>query len=481
MEKKHLDRRLDQMRREGTVFRAGVDVGDDDLTADRLRDRYDAVVLAMGATEARDLPIPGRELGGIHQAMDFLPQANRVALGEEVADQVTATGKNVVIIGGGDTGRGLPRHVDPPGCGLRSRSWRSCPSRPRPGPPASRGRRTRWRSGSPRRTRRRGERGLLGLHQGVPRRRGRQRARAAPGRRRLRGRQVRGGRGLRAGDPGRAGAASRWASPARRSRAWSSSSGSTSTSAATWRAARTTRPRSPGVFVAGDAGRGQSLIVWAIAEGRAAAAAVDAFLTGSTTLPVPDRAHRAPPRRSEPPRRRRDLRTDVSRRSSADRRFRRATGCWNVPNVARVAGVRRAKIVCTLGPADDARERRIRELVYAGMDVARLNMSHGTHEDHARGLPPGAGGLGRQRPRRRHLRRPPGPEDPAGDVRRRPGRAEPRPGVDDHHPRRRRRRTRSAARRTRACPATSARRPDPASTTARSGCGSPGSRTAPTW
>ena len=83
MEKKHLDRRLDQMRREGTVFRAGVEVGADELTADRLRDRYDAVVLAMGSTDARDLPIPGRELGGLHQAMDFLPQANRVSLGED--------------------------------------------------------------------------------------------------------------------------------------------------------------------------------------------------------------------------------------------------------------------------------------------------------------------------------------------------------------------------------------------------------------
>src|SRR6188472_3570669 len=80
MEKKHLDRRLDQMRREGTVFRAGVDVGGE-LTAESLRDRYDAVVLAMGATAARDLPATGREIGGIHQAMEFLPQANRVALG----------------------------------------------------------------------------------------------------------------------------------------------------------------------------------------------------------------------------------------------------------------------------------------------------------------------------------------------------------------------------------------------------------------
>jgi glutamate synthase (NADPH/NADH) small chain len=74
------------------------------MTGDKLRERYDAVVLAMGATQARDLDAPGRELGGIHQAMEFLPQANRVALGEEVEDQITATGKHVVIIGGGDTG-----------------------------------------------------------------------------------------------------------------------------------------------------------------------------------------------------------------------------------------------------------------------------------------------------------------------------------------------------------------------------------------
>ncbi len=79
MEKKVLDRRLDQMRREGTVFRAGVDVGAT-LTGDQLRDRYDTIVLAMGATAARDLPVPGRELGGIHQAMEYLPQSNRASL-----------------------------------------------------------------------------------------------------------------------------------------------------------------------------------------------------------------------------------------------------------------------------------------------------------------------------------------------------------------------------------------------------------------
>ncbi len=81
MEKKHLDRRLDQMRREGTVFRSGVDVGGES-PASSCVDRFDAVVLAMGATVARDLPITGRELGGIHQAMEFLPQSNRASLGE---------------------------------------------------------------------------------------------------------------------------------------------------------------------------------------------------------------------------------------------------------------------------------------------------------------------------------------------------------------------------------------------------------------
>ena len=103
MEKVQVDRRIDQMRREGTVFRTGVQVGDT-LTGSQLRDRYDAVVLAIGSTVRRDLPAPGRELTGIHQAMEFLPQANRAALGEDVPDQILATDKDVVIIGGGDTG-----------------------------------------------------------------------------------------------------------------------------------------------------------------------------------------------------------------------------------------------------------------------------------------------------------------------------------------------------------------------------------------
>ena len=103
MEKSVLDRRLAQMEAEGTRFRNGVDVGGD-LTGKALRDRYDAVVLAIGATVPRDLPVPGRELDGVVQAMEFLPPANRVALGEEVENQVVATDKDVVVIGGGDTG-----------------------------------------------------------------------------------------------------------------------------------------------------------------------------------------------------------------------------------------------------------------------------------------------------------------------------------------------------------------------------------------
>ncbi|QNE22292.1 glutamate synthase subunit beta [Kribbella qitaiheensis] len=103
MEKAQVERRIQQMKEEGTVFRAGVNVGVD-VTGTQLKQRYDAVVIATGATAARDLPVPGREFGGIHQAMEYLPQANKVALGETVEDQIVATGKDVVIIGGGDTG-----------------------------------------------------------------------------------------------------------------------------------------------------------------------------------------------------------------------------------------------------------------------------------------------------------------------------------------------------------------------------------------
>ncbi|WP_344136965.1 glutamate synthase subunit beta [Saccharopolyspora halophila] len=103
MEKSRLDRRLGQMRAEGTEFRAGVNVGVD-VTVEQLRADYDAVVLSGGATKARDLPAPGRELDGIHQAMEYLPLANQVQEGDFERAPIHAEGKDVVVIGGGDTG-----------------------------------------------------------------------------------------------------------------------------------------------------------------------------------------------------------------------------------------------------------------------------------------------------------------------------------------------------------------------------------------
>ena len=103
MEKHLIDRRMAQMAEEGVVFKPGVNVGVD-VTAKALRKKYDAIVLAGGATEARELPIEGRNLKGIHLAMEFLTQQNQVGAGDHVADQIKATGKQVIILGGGDTG-----------------------------------------------------------------------------------------------------------------------------------------------------------------------------------------------------------------------------------------------------------------------------------------------------------------------------------------------------------------------------------------
>ncbi|GAA1592338.1 glutamate synthase subunit beta [Actinomadura kijaniata] len=103
MEKRHLDRRIAQMRAEGTDFKVNVNVGVD-ITAQELLGHHDAVVLAGGATVRRDLPIPGRELKGVHQAMEYLPLANKVQEGDHAEPPISAEGKHVVVIGGGDTG-----------------------------------------------------------------------------------------------------------------------------------------------------------------------------------------------------------------------------------------------------------------------------------------------------------------------------------------------------------------------------------------
>ncbi len=103
MEKRHVERRVAQMEAEGTAFRTSVNVGVD-ITAAGLREQFDAIVLAGGATNWRDLPIPGRELNGIYQAMEYLPPSNRVQEGDLASSPITSEGKHVVIIGGGDTG-----------------------------------------------------------------------------------------------------------------------------------------------------------------------------------------------------------------------------------------------------------------------------------------------------------------------------------------------------------------------------------------
>ncbi len=114
-EKSHIDRRMEQMKAEGVVFRTGVLVGSDfprhvnnwakeAISAEQLKKDFDAVVLTGGAELPRDLPVPGRELKGIHFAMEFLPQQNKVDAGDDFPGQILASGKHVVVIGGGDTG-----------------------------------------------------------------------------------------------------------------------------------------------------------------------------------------------------------------------------------------------------------------------------------------------------------------------------------------------------------------------------------------
>jgi glutamate synthase (NADPH/NADH) small chain len=116
LEKSHIDRRIEQMRAEGVTFRTGVLVSKqilnggvtnwakETLDPEQLLKDFDAVVLSGGAEQSRDLPVPGRELKGIHFAMEFLPQQNKVNAGDKVKNQLVATGKHVVVIGGGDTG-----------------------------------------------------------------------------------------------------------------------------------------------------------------------------------------------------------------------------------------------------------------------------------------------------------------------------------------------------------------------------------------
>jgi glutamate synthase (NADPH/NADH) small chain len=283
MEKIQVDRRIDQMRREGTVFRTGVQVGES-ITGTQLRDRYDAVVLAIGATVRRDLPAPGRELDGIHQAMDYLPQANRVALGEDVVDQIVATDKDVVIIGGGDTG------ADCLGTAIRqgARSITSLEIMPQPG--EDRPETQPWPTYP------------MIFRTASAHEEGGDRVYAVSTKEfvgedghvsGLRIVEVEQKDGSFVDVPG-----SERVIPAQLVLFAMGFTGPEQEGLVEQlgveldERGNIVRDKSymssvDGVFVAGDAGRGQSLIVWAIAEGRSAAAGVDAYLSGSTNLPAP--------------------------------------------------------------------------------------------------------------------------------------------------------------------------------------------------
>jgi len=284
MEKRHLDRRLDQMRQEGTTFRAGVDVGTD-VTAADLRQQFDAVVLAGGATQARDLPIPGRDLQGIHQAMEFLPLANRVQEGDTFTSAISARGRKVVIIGGGDTG------ADCLGTSHRQGAADIHQFEIMPRPPDQRAVATPWptwplmyRTSSAHEEG--GERVFsVNTEEFLGDAEGRVRALRFHEVEMVDGRfqEVEGtdveleadlvllAMGFTGPDKGplldELGVDLDARSNVARDQGWATNV--------------------DGVFVAGDMGRGQSLIVWAIAEGRACAAAVDRHLVGETLLPAP--------------------------------------------------------------------------------------------------------------------------------------------------------------------------------------------------
>jgi glutamate synthase (NADPH/NADH) small chain len=284
MEKHHLDRRLRQMEAEGVRFRPGVDIGVD-ITADDLRARYDAVVLAVGATQARDLPVPGRGLNGVHQAMEYLPPANRVVAGDFDTSDIDVHGKNVVIIGGGDTG------ADCLGTAHRQGAASVTQLEIMPTPPDTRPENQPWPT-YPMTYR------VSGAHE-----EGGDRVFAVSTREfiddgsgQVSGLEV---IGVEQDDGGfQPVPGSETVLPADfvflamgftgvEEGDWISQLGVNLDDRGNLSRSDDYASNVPGVFVAGDAGRGQSLIVWAIAEGRAAAASVDEYLSGSTNLPAP--------------------------------------------------------------------------------------------------------------------------------------------------------------------------------------------------
>ena len=284
MDRAVLDRRLEQMSAEGVEFVTGISVGVD-LTLDELRSRFDAVVLATGSTVPRELEIDGRHLGGIHLAMDYLTQQNQVLEGTRDEVEISAKGKRVVIIGGGDTGADcygtalrqgaesvtqLDIHIRPPESRHASTPWPTYPLMLRTSAAHEEGGERLFGVNSTTFEGRDGH--VTGLHL-------------------LSGKRIPGGFEPTPGTDAHLEVdlvliALGFTGPEQEGLLTELGVGMSRRGTVERDAQYMTTV--PGVFVAGDAGRGQSLIVWAIAEGRSAAAGVDAYLAGgSTFLPDP--------------------------------------------------------------------------------------------------------------------------------------------------------------------------------------------------
>ncbi len=288
MEKRIVDRRLAQMSAEGTEFRTGVTVGVD-ISTEELREGFDAIVLAGGATQWRDLPVPGRELTGVYQAMEYLPLANRVQHGDVERSPIDVAGKHVIVIGGGDTG------ADCIGTAHRQGAASVTSFEIMPKPPTERTPAMPWptypmlyRVASAHEEG--GEREyaintecFLGDENGKLRalRAHRVEQKFVDGR--MVFEKVEGTDQELPADY--VFLAMGFVGPERGALL----EGLGVELNARGNVARDDRfaTNVDGVFVAGDMGRGQSLIVWAISEGRSCAAAVDAWLTGTTALPAP--------------------------------------------------------------------------------------------------------------------------------------------------------------------------------------------------
>jgi len=284
MEKRHIDRRLEQMAAEGTEFRTGAAVGEN-IDVDVLMASNDAVVLACGATAWRDLDVPGRDLANIHQAMEYLPLANRVQLGDMDASPIDVKGRDVVIIGGGDTG------ADCLGTAHRQGAASVTQLEIMPRPPEERAASNPWPQYAMvykvTSAHAEGGEGVYSVNteRFVDDGKGNVRALLVHEVELIDGRfqTVEGTEREIPADF--VFLALGFVGPERGS--WLDQLGVQLDERGNVARNEQYMSSVPGVFVAGDMGRGQSLIVWAIAEGRAAAAGVDEFLMGESRLPRP--------------------------------------------------------------------------------------------------------------------------------------------------------------------------------------------------